>query len=104
MWKWTCAGLLVLLMASNAWWLYQAIDLAVTEKYRQAEKYEQERTTSSLIRISNELVRGYLKQDLIALLRKTHPETDLFEKEGALHIPFLSFPLDKNGRVEGIEP
>lgn len=40
MWKWTTALLLILLIGSNGWWLYQAIDLAVTEKYLQQEEYE----------------------------------------------------------------
>ena len=102
MWRWVSTILIVLLVASNGWWLYQAADLAVTEKYRQQEEYEDARTITTLKAVTTELVRGMPKADLEALLARTLPDTASFEKEGAVNVDFLSFPVAETGNVIGV--
>lgn len=102
MWKWTSAILLVLLIGSNGWWLYQAIDLAVTEKYRQQEEYEADRTILALKAITSELIRGSTKEQLLETLGRALPEDEPFEKEGAVHVSFLSFSITDDESVAGV--
>lgn len=103
MWKWTSAVLLILLIGSNGWWLYQAIDLAVTEKYRQQEDYEALRTIVALKAVTSELVRGSSKQQLIDTLGRALPEEEPFEKEGAINLLFLSFPIADDNTIAGVQ-
>ena len=102
MWKWTSAILLALLIGSNGWWLYQAIDLAVTEKYRQQEEYEADRTILALKAITSELIRGSTKEQLLETLGRALPEDEPFEKESAVHVSFLSFPITDDESVAGV--
>jgi len=103
MWKWTSAILLVLLIVSNGWWLYQAVDLAVTEKYRQQEEYEANRTISALKAVTSEFVRGSSKERLLETLGRALPEDEPFEKEGAIHVTFLSFPISEDDSIAGVQ-
>ncbi len=102
MWKWTTALLLILLIGSNGWWLYQAIDLAVTEKYRQQEEYEADRTISALKAVTTELVRGSSKQHLLETLGRALPDEEPFEKEGAINVTFLSFQIASDDSIAGV--
>jgi hypothetical protein len=102
MWKWTSAILLVLLIGTNGWWLYQAIDLVVTEKYRQQEEYEADRTISALKAVTTELIRGSSKQQLLDTLGRALPEEEPFEKEGAINVTFLSFPIAGDDSIAGV--
>jgi len=102
MWKWTSAILLVLLIGTNGWWLYQAIDLAVTEKYRQQEAYEDDRIIESLKAITTELVGGMSKVEFGSLLDRALPDSDPFETEGMIHVDFLSFPVTEDELVSGV--
>ncbi len=102
MWKWTSAILLVLLIGSNAWWLYQAIDLAVTEKYRKQVEYEADRTISALKSVTSELVRGMSKDELSRVLQRAMPDSEPFEKEGAVNVTFLSFQITDDDLISGV--
>ena len=102
MWKWTSAILLILLIGSNGWWLYQAIDLAVTEKYRQQEEYEADRTISALKAVTTEYVRGSSKEQLLEVLGRAFPDDEPWEKEGAIHVTFLSFPIADDDSISGV--
>ncbi|GAB4391195.1 MAG: hypothetical protein Tsb0032_02040 [Kiloniellaceae bacterium] len=95
--------MLSLLIASNGWWLFQAVDLAATEKYRQQEEYEAARTIAALKAVTSELVRGSSKQQLIDILARALPIEDAFEKEGAIHVPFLSFPIVDGDSISGVQ-
>ena len=102
MWKWTSAILLILLIGSNGWWLYQAIDLAVTEKYRQQEQYEADRTISALKAVTTEYVRGSSKEQLLETLGRVFPDDEPWEKEGAIHVMLLSFPIADDDSISGV--
>lgn len=102
MWKWTSAALLILLLGTNGWWLYQAIDSLVTEKYRQQVEYEADSTITALKAVTTELVRGSSKQHLIEVLGRSLPDAEPFEKEGAINITFLSFPIADDGSIAGV--
>jgi hypothetical protein len=102
MWKWISAGLLVLLLGSNGWWTYLALEVLSVEKYRQMEHDGQESMLTTLFAITNELVHGLEKQALLELIENTVPDARPFEKGRAINIPSISFPLGPDGKVCGI--
>ncbi|MET0064977.1 MAG: hypothetical protein ABW076_01390 [Candidatus Thiodiazotropha sp.] len=96
----------VLLVVSNGAWIYAAIDLAVTEKYRQQLGYEQENSLLAYQKLSRHLVDGMPKADVMAVLTDAFPEITPFEKDGCLVAGWIELPFDQDRRVMpgGCEP
>ena len=97
--KWVAIVLGVLLIATNGFWLYSAVDLAATEKYRQQEKYETKHRIEAFEKLCSKLVGGMKKADAIKLLNDVSPDFNAYEKESHLNTIWLSFKLDKQGNV-----
>lgn len=97
------AALAALLIASNAWWFYQAVDHGVTLAYRDQALYEASKTTDALSKLSGHLVKGKSKAEATALLQAVFPEEQPYQKEGALHITWLALSLDSSGAIQGIQ-
>jgi len=97
--KWVAIALGVLLIATNGIWLYSAIDLAVTEKYRQQEEYEAQNRLEAFEKLCSKLVGGMKKSDAIKLLNEISPDFEAFEKERRLNTIWLSFKVDAQGNV-----
>lgn len=97
--KWVAIILGVLLIATNGSWLYSAIDLAATEKYRQLEEYEADHRLEALEKLCSKLVSGMKKEDALKLLNEISPDFAAYEKEGHLNTTWLSFKVDKQGNV-----
>lgn len=101
--KWVAIAFGALLVVTNGAWLYGAVDLAVTEKYRQQISYENENRLNALNILSNHFVTGMKKNELRELLESLYPDTTPFEKEGYLHTTWLGFRLSTDGKsVEGV--
>jgi len=103
MWRWISLLLVLVLLASNGYWLYLALDWGSAEKYRQLMAYERENQVEALKRLSDHFVQGSSKADLYETLAVVFPEEELFEKEGAVNCTWLSFPFTPEGLVDGIE-
>ncbi len=97
--KWIAVVLGCLLLLTNGFWLYSAIDLAVTEKYRQQGEYEAENRIKALESLCNKLVSGMPKPEAETLLNSLSPDFEVYEKEGRLNTIWLSFKLDESGHV-----
>jgi len=97
--KWIAIVLGVLLLITNGFWIYSAIDLAVTEKYRQQEKYEAENRIKALEKLCNKLVSGMDKSEAEKLLNELSPDFEVYEKEGRLNTIWLSFKVSEHGNV-----
>ena len=97
--KWVAIVLGVLLIATNGFWLYRAIDLAVTEKYRQQEEYEAKNRIETLEKLCSKLVGGMKKSEAIKLLNEISRDFGVYEKEGKLNTVWLSFKVDSQGNV-----
>lgn len=89
----------VLLIGTNGLWLYSAIDLAVTEKFRQQEEYEAIHRMEELERLCSILVGGMNKEDAINLLNRISPDFEAYEKEGRLNSIWLSIRVDEKGNA-----
>ena len=93
----------VILVASNAWWIYRAIDQGITNSYAQQETYKVANRAVALSAITTEAVKDKSKLEAVALLKKLFPGQEPFEKDGAVHIYWISLPLSSEGRVLGVE-
>jgi hypothetical protein len=102
--KWMAIALGGLLLLTNGFWLYSAIDLAVTEKYRQQVEYESTKRIEALEELCNKLVGGMQKHDAVRLLNDLSPEFEAYEKEGRLNTIWLSFKINKRGNVTKERP
>lgn len=91
-----------LLVGSNGWWLYHAIDQGVTDMYREQTMYEAANRVTALSVIATETVRGKTKTEASALLQRLFPGKAPFEKDGALHTTWITLTLSKEGIVSGI--
>lgn len=98
--KWLAIISTLLLVVTNGIWLYTALDLAVTEKYRQQEVYEDKSTIVALRRLCSHLVSGMPKSEAVALLSAVSPDFQPFEKEGYLNSTWLLFRLANSETVE----
>ena len=97
--KWIAVALGLLLLITNGFWLYAAIDLAVTEKYRQQGEYEAENRIKALEGLCNKLVSGMPKPEAVTLLNSLSPDFEVYEKEGHLNTIWLSLKIDEHGNV-----
>jgi hypothetical protein len=98
MWKTATAVLGALLVVTNAWWLYVAIDHAVTKSYRDQVLFEQSNRVLALSALADEFVRGLGRDEAMALLQKTQPGQTPYEKDGALNTFWVSLLLEE-GKV-----
>ena len=100
--KWIAAGLGVLLIVTNGFWLYMAADSLVTEKYRQAEDYERDRYAEALRNLVDHYVAGTPKHEMAAILETRFPDSLVFEKDGQLHASFISFTIGPDGNIASV--
>jgi len=97
--KWIAIILGMLLIGTNVFWLYSAIDFAVTEKYQQQEEYEAKHRIEALEKLCSKLVGGMKNADAVNLLNEISPDFEAYEKEGHLNTIWLSFKVNEQGNV-----
>ena len=101
--KWVTVLLGLLLIGSNAWWLYVTIDQAITQSYREQVLYEYANRVIALSEVSARCLRGRTEAEVTSLLKDTFPSEEPFTKDGAVNTLWLSFRLDDENRVSGID-
>ena len=98
--KWIAIILGALLIVTNSFWLYSAIDFAVTEKYDQQEVYEAKNKIKALTKLNNHFVNGMPKEELNETLKALFPDFEPYEKERKLNTLWLSFKVNDEGNIE----
>ncbi len=101
--KWIAMVLGALLVVTNGWWLYSAIDQAVTLSYRDQLMYEYANRIVALSKLSSHLLRGRSETEVRTLLSEVLPDEKPFTKDGTLNITWLSFTLDDKNAIVGVE-
>jgi hypothetical protein len=101
--KTTIAILVVLLLASNVFWLYQVLDTGVTLSYRDQQTYELEETRKQLMATLPEVAKYATKAEIIAAASK-HTDQEVFEKEGCTWVGWMGFKFDKNNKLKSVSP
>ncbi len=97
--KWIAIIFGLLLLLTNGFWLYAAIDLAVTEKYAQQKDYETKNRIEALQALCSKLVGGMSRTSAVDLLNELSPDFEVYEKEGRLNTIWLSFEINEQGSI-----
>lgn len=101
--KMTIAILVVLLLASNAFWLYQVVDTGVTLSYRDQQTYELEETRRQLMATFPEVAKHATKEEIIAAASK-HTDQEVYEKEGCTWVGWLGFKFGESNKLKSVSP
>lgn len=102
-WKILAASLAVLLVASNAWHVYRAVDHGVTDMYHDEVTYELANRVIATAMLADMFVKDQTQAEAVALLKRAFPDDEPFVKEGAVHTTWVSLKLTQGNRVGGID-
>ena len=93
--------LVILLLLTNAWWLYGAIDSGVTQKYEDQELYELRNSRKQALGMLQEALQGRNKADVKSIAEKFW-DLESYEKEGCLWVGWYGFRFSEDGKLESI--
>jgi len=101
-WKLSFFFTLVLLLVSNLFWFYSALDAGVTYTYQQVSLDDK----TKAVKILGELiVKGgnkYTKKDILHLLRQAYKDALIVEEENSININGVHF-IFKDGNLSEIK-
>ena len=95
--------LCLLLVASNIFWLYSAIDSGVTRAYMGQQIYEADNSSDQAVGMLKKLLTGKTKSEVQALAQE-FSDIESFEKEGCLWIGWYGFKFSDTDTLIDIEP
>ena len=96
--KWRVSFIIsfIMLIATNAFWLYTVIDAGVTYTYQQETLDEKSKSVEMLGEL---IVRGskkYTKKDILHILRQTNKDSFIVEEENLINVEGIKF-IFENG-------
>ena len=96
--KYALAIAVLILLASNAYWLYVSVDQASINKYMYSNLYEASHTACQSLAFANELATGMSKQQIIdaAINSADHAGTN---QEGLYYHGWLAFKFDDKNEL-----
>lgn len=90
----------VALIASNAWWAYQALDAGVSYTYQGISLEENQQGLSQTLAIINvAAAQGASRAEVVAAAQKAWPSSEPFEKEGYLWVGRLGLRFNEAGQL-----
>lgn len=96
-------GLLVLLLASNGWWLIRdmrrAGDYMSSLKYQQSTAHELRETAKAALSAMPALTAELPKREVVQRVADAVGEEEPFEKDGVTVVGWLSLVFDDEGRL-----
>ena len=95
--------LIALLLGSNAFWLYQAIDTGVTLTYRDQRAYELEETSKQLMIIPPRVAKNMIKEEIL-LVASDYTNQEVYEKDGCTWVGWLGFKFDNQKKLKSMSP
>lgn len=101
--KWIIAVLIVLLVGSNGFWLYRAIDQAITNSYREQELRQLDGTRRQLMAVLPEMAVSLNKDQVVAIASR-HTEQEIYEKEGCTWVGWLGLKFNESGSLQSVAP
>lgn len=101
--KWFAAFLVVLLIASNVFWLYGAVDQGVTKSYRDQKIYELNETRKQLMAVLPDVAQELSKEEVVTMVGK-HTELEPYEKGGCTWVGWLGLKFDQQGVLQAVAP
>ncbi|QQS36622.1 MAG: hypothetical protein IPM56_01310 [Ignavibacteriales bacterium] len=102
-WKIFSFILILLLILTNVFWIYNLLDQGVTLKYSDQVNYEKTETVNQLLEIYPLINYGMDKSEVISKIKMIDSTSECFEKDGELIFGFLAFTFDSNNKLNKIE-
>ena len=93
----------VLLLSSNAFWLYQVLDIGVTLSYRDQQTDELEETRKQLMAILPEIAKNATKEEIVSAAGR-YTDMEVYEKDGCTWVGMLGFKFDENSKLKYVSP
>ncbi len=93
--------LAVLLVGTNAFWVYVTFDNAVTASYRDQRISEYRVTSTQLSQVIPELASGKSREEVIKIVSR-HTDMDPFEKDGCVWIGWMGLHFTGDGRLQSV--
>jgi hypothetical protein len=94
-------SLVVVLIASNAWWAYRMLDAGISYTYLSVSLKENEAAVAQLIALAPVLARGATRDEVIAAARQPG-DTEAFEKEGFVWVGHIGLQFGSEGRLQKV--
>ena len=91
--------LIVLLVGTNAYWLFSIADVAVTLDYRDRHIQDLEKAHQDLVKLLPKLSQGKKKSEVVDLVSNQLSETP-FEKDGCTWIGSLGFKFSNTDELD----
>lgn len=99
------AVLVVLLIASNGFWLFLTIDNAITMTYREDQCGVEHRALEQVFAVLPVAARADSdRAGVIAAARGTYDPDMIFEKEGFVWVDAIGLRFDNSNRLVGARP
>lgn len=95
--------LVVLLISSNAFWLYRGIDFGISYTYLEASLDDASRRAEQATRLANLNLIGLSADEVQMRIESAVSGAELFEKDGCLIADGICLKLDDDRVVVGIE-
>ena len=93
-------ALSLLLIGSNAWWLYRSIDFGVSYTYLQDSHVSNEEALNQVIKVLPGLARQkYTREEIINGARLSSDKSEPFSKDGFIWVGRIGIRFDKNDKV-----
>ena len=101
--RWVIIGLILALVGSNGWWLYQAAywtaDQLSILKYQQMDDNQMRETAKAALLASPALAIGQPKADVVQRIARSVGEPEPFEKDGVTVVGWLSLKFSDDGSL-----
>jgi predicted metal-dependent TIM-barrel fold hydrolase len=95
--------LAILLIGSNAYWLYNTVDFGITHSYLEASYEHEQKRAAQAIYLANLNLVGMHADAAKSRIGKDVSGLDSFEKEGCLYVGGICLRLDDNRLVVSVE-
>lgn len=96
-------ALTILLLGSNAFWIYKLFEAGATASYRNRQIYELEETTKQLMNVLLKMAKSYTKKEIIKLAEK-HSNEKAFDKDGCSWVGWIGLKFNKKGQLQSVSP
>jgi len=96
-------ALAVLLIGTNAFWLYRSIDSGVTMAYRDQNIYELDETSIQLAATLTEIGKSIPKEEFLSIASR-HTKFEPFEKGGCIWVGWIGLKFNEGDELIYISP
>lgn len=95
--------LVALLLASNAFWLYQRFDTGITLSYKDQQIHQLDETRKQLMLMLPEVAQNDSKDEVINAAKK-YTDEQVFRKDGCFWIGWLGLKFNSENQLTSVSP